>query len=147
MKSCVYGPNNPHNNHIINKSHRSNPIPQIGKRIFQSIYLVIHPLNYLTNLKQPHIHPKANAFENAFAYVRRRRLAAPMYEVRGTIAKFARFARGGGAWQRLCTMYDVGCTTRTTAVSAYGQRGCAARRVKTDDGCKSVWPKASAFAP
>ena len=43
-------------------------------------------------------------------------------------------------------MYDAGCTTRTTAVSAYGQREGAARRVKTDDGCKSVWPKAQAFA-
>ena len=26
-----------------------------------------------------------------------------MYDVRCTIAEFARFARGGGAWQRLCT--------------------------------------------
>ena len=34
------------------------------------------------------------------------------------------------------------CTTRTTAVSAYGQREGAARRAKTGDGCKPVWPKA-----
>ena len=28
-------------------------------------------------------------------------------------------------------MYDVRCTTRTTAVSAYGQRGCAAPQGRT----------------
>ena len=107
MKSCVYGPNNPHNNHIINKSHRSNPIPQIGKRIFQSIYLVIHPLNYLTNLKQPHIHPKANAFENAFAYVRR-----TMYDcrIRARGAEEAERERGGwltGSAYVRCTIWII----------------------------------------
>ena len=44
-------------------------------------------------------------------------------------------------------IYDLRFTTRTTAVSAYEQRACDAQRVKTDDGCKSVWPKALAFAP
>ena len=30
-----------------------------------------------------------------------------------------------------CTMYDFRCTTRTTAVSAYGQRACAAPQGRT----------------
>ena len=41
-----------------------------------------------------------------------------------------------------CQICALCAGKRPAAVRAYGQRVCAARRVKTDDGCKSVWPKA-----
>ena len=64
------------------------------------------------------------------------------------------FSEGGGrnhGWmlvrkgrRRLAApMYDVGCTTRTTAVSAYGQRVCAAPQGRVGNGVptsqRTIW--------
>ena len=60
--------------------------------------------------------------------------------------KFARVARGGGAWRR--PMYDLNYSAPEARENGRRLQGRLARPqgcpagVKTDDGCKSVWPKA-----
>ena len=51
------------------------------------------------------------------------KMRLPMYDVRSTMYDCQIRARCAGKRQRMAApMYDVGCTTRTTAVSQFGQK-------------------------
>ena len=59
---------------------------------------------------------------------------------KGRISLLKRDKHPKAAERRLCTRYDGRCTTRTTAVSADGQRACAARRANRQWGAgESIW--------
>ena len=74
----------------------------------------------------------------AYARVWRNRNGGGIMEQRTDIVRKRREAVADGAC--LCTMYDFRCTTRTTAVSADGQRACVARRANRQGGAgESIW--------